>query len=613
MERTGDTVAVKIFLIAIERRLRASVAALRGRLKRWLGSPAAPWFAVAAALLLTAPSLTTGLCADDWLHQLIACGRADALPGLPTSRLDLFAFAGRDPSGVPRLIEDGLFPWWTDRAVELAFWRPLSSLTHLLDWVAWPHAPWLMHLHSLAWFGLALVAVAAFYRRFLGAGAVAGLATLLYAVDDAHGPAVGWIANRNAMIALALALPVVIVYDRGRRDRWAPAAWLGPALFGVALLAGESALAAAAYLAAHALVLDRARWRERLAALAPYGGVVVAWRLVYHALGYGTAHSGVYLDPAAQPARFLAELPARAVSLLASQLALPWSDFAPLWTFVSPHFAAVMLAIATATVALFVAVLWPLGRREPVARFFALGTLLALVPICSTVPADRLLWFVGVGAMGVIALFVARARGVAAGAFAALLVTIHLVLAPPLLALRSRSMVTMGRAIARADDSVPHGAAVAGQTVVLVNPPADPLAGYLPLRRAARGEPLPRLRWLATGERAVTLERTDARTLLVRPDGGFLRFVSEQLLVSPDHPPPLGARVRLSDVEIEVTAVEPDGRPAEARARFDRPLEDPSLRWFVWRDNAYRPWTPPPVGARVTLPPVDLGAALFAP
>lgn len=586
---------------------------MRERLQRWLASPAAPWFAVAAALLLTAPSVTTGLAADDWLHQLIACGRADAvLPGLPSGRLDLFSFAGRDPSSVPRLVDAGLFPWWTDRRVELAFWRPLSSLTHLLDWVAWPHAPWLMHLHNLAWFALALVAVAAFYRRFLGAGAAAGLATLLYAIDDAHGPAVGWIANRNAMVALALALPVVVVYDRGRRDGWRPAAWLGPALFAVALLAGESALAAAAYLGAHALFLDRARWRARLAALAPYGVVVVAWRVVYHALGYGTRHSGVYLDPGSQPLELLRVLPSRAAYLLASQLALPWSDFGPLYPFASARLAATMCAIAAATVALFAVVLWPLCRRDATARFLAVGALAALVPVCSTVPADRLLFFVGVGCMGLVARWLmTRPRGLLPAAFAALLILIHVVLAPPLLALRSRSMTTVNAAIRRADDSLPHGEAARGRTFVLVDPPTDPLVGYLPLRRGAAGEPLPTLRWLATGERAVELWREDARTVRVRPDGGYLRFISEQLLVSAAHPPAVGTHVHLPDVDVEITAAEPDGRPAEARFRFAAPLE--ADEWFVWRDNGYRPFAPPPVGAHVVLPPVDLGAALFAP
>jgi len=36
---------------------------------------------------------------------------------------------------------------------------------------------------------------------------------------------------------------------------------------------------------------------------------------------------------------------------------------------------------------------------------------------------------------------------------------------------------------------------------------------------------------------------------------------------------------------------------------FDRPLEDPTLRWLCWQDGVYVPFTPPAVGATVHLEP----------
>ena len=567
--------------------------------------------AIALGILLAAPSLTTGLCADDWLQSLVARG-LHPFAGLPESRLDLFSFAGHDPRTIAPLIDAGMFPWWTDPTVKLAFWRPLSSLTHLLDWSLWPGSPWLMHLHSLLWFGLALAAVAAFYRRFLGPVATAGLATVLYAVDDAHGPAVGWIANRNAMVAVAAALPVVLLHDRWRRDGWRAGAWLGPLLLGVALLAGESSLAVVAYLVAYALCLDRARWRARVVSLAPHLAVVVVWRVVYRGLGYGTAASGVYLDPGSDPLAFVAALPSRAAYLIASQLALPWSDFATMWPFVSARAATVALTLAALTVALAVLLFLPLCRRDPVARFFAVGALLSVVPIASTFPADRLLWFVGVGAMGLVARWLATApRAPWAAAVSALLVFLHLIVAPPLLALRSRSMNTVGRPLRRANDSLPASAALAGRVVILVNPPADLFAGYLVLLRAADGDPLPPLHWLATGTSAVELTRTDERTLRVRPDGGFIPFISEHMLRDPRRPILRGSEIRMRALTIEVTEVGPDGRPAEVMAHFDRSLDASSLYWARWEGGRYVAFSPPPVGARVVLPATSFLEAVF--
>ncbi|MCA1662772.1 MAG: hypothetical protein LC659_00595, partial [Myxococcales bacterium] len=118
---------------------------------------------------------------------------AHPVAGLPDSRFDLFSFVGHRRADTFKQMDAGVLPWWTDPEVKLAFWRPLSALTHVVDWRVWPRSPAAMHVHSLLWFALALIAVAAFYRRFFaafgGGGAwAAGLAILLYAVDDAHGP-----------------------------------------------------------------------------------------------------------------------------------------------------------------------------------------------------------------------------------------------------------------------------------------------------------------------------------------------------------------------------------------------------------------------------------------
>jgi hypothetical protein len=587
---------------------------LRAAIQRFLSRPAATWAAIALALALTAPSLTLGLCADDWLQLLVARG-LHPFAGLPASRLDLFSFVGHDPRDTLLQMNAGVLPWWTDPAVKLAFWRPLSSLTHLADWSWWPQSPLAMHAQSLAWFALALFAVAAFYRRLFGAFGSAwagGLATLLYALDDAHGPAVGWIANRNAMIAVAAAIPVVLLHDRWRRQGWRAGVWVAPLWLGVALGAGESALAITAYLAAYALCLDRASWRSRVLSLAPYLAVVVVWRVVYHALGFGTAYSGVYLDPGAEPLTFLRNMPSRAMFLLAAQLFAPWSDLAALWPFVSPHALRNALIFCTVVVALFVALVAPLCRKDPLARFFALGALGAVVPVCSTFPADRLLWFVGVGAMGLIARWLElRPRAWWAASAAAFLVFVHLVTAPPLLALRSRSMETVAKPLRRADASMPASRDVRDGMLVLINPPSDIFVAYIVILRASDGRALPPTRWLATGTTTVAVTRVDERTLGVVPDGGFIPFISERMLRRLDRPFVRGQRIHLDGVDITVTELMPDGRPAQILARFDRPLEDPTLHWAAWHGKGFVPWTPPPVGARVELPATSFLDAVF--
>ena len=588
------------------------------RLVSWLGARHAPLAVVLIGLALASPALTADFAADDHLHRVISRD-APGIDGLRSRPLDLFVFASGDPGDNARLRDAGLFPWWTDLQLRLAFFRPVSSATHAVDHALWPESATAQLAHNLAWLAVALIATWAFYRRFVPVRWIAVLGLLLYAVDDARGPVVGWIANRNALVALALAVPVLLAHDRWRRDGWAPGRWVGPALFVVALGAGESALAITAYLGAHALWLDRGSWRDRAIALAPYALIVIAWRLLYGHLGYGVEGSGIYLDPGGDPAGFAAAAAVRLPLLLLGQLGLPWSDLASMYPVMGAGVVVTMVAIALAALAAIGLAAARLLRRDPTSRFLATGMVLAAVPVASTFPADRLLSFVGLGAMGLVAQLLAaaarhrdqlgdrRPRRAAAVTVAIGLALVHLVFAPPFLLLRARSMVTVGGILDRADAGVPSGPEIAGKTVVIAAAPSDALAGYIPIMRESRRQPRPaHLYWLATASTAVTLERVDDRTLRVIPAEGFLRHEIDRMVRTPRARPfAPGDRVALTGLTLEVETVTADRRPARVLARFDRPLDDASLVWLRWEGNTYVPYRPPAVGAAETLPAVD--------
>lgn len=588
------------------------------RLISWLGARRAPAIVVLLGLALAAPALTADFAADDHLHRIIA--RDDpGIAGLRSRPLDLFVFASGDAAENAALRDAGVFPWWADLSLRLAFFRPVSSATHAVDHALWPDSARAQLAHNLLWLAAALIATWAFYRRFVPARWIAVLALLLYAVDDARGPVVGWIANRNALIALVLAVPVLLAHDRWRRDGWTPGRWVGPLLLALALGAGESALAIVAYLGAHALWLDRGRWRDRALALAPHAAIVIAWRVAYGLLGYGVSGSGIYLDPGGDPAGFLAAAAIRLPLLLLGQLGLPWSDLASMYPVMGPAVVTFMVLFALAALLAIGLACARLLRRDPVSRFFATGMVLAAIPVASTFPADRLLGFVGLGAMGLVAQLLAasahqrdalgdgRPRRAAAVTVALALAFVHLVFSPPFLVMRARSMVMVGRVLDRADAGIPSGPDVVDRTVVIAATPSDALAGYVHVMRESRGQPRPhRLYWLATASTAVTFERVDDRTLRVTPDEGFLRHEIDQMVRTPRARRfAAGDRVALTGLTIEVEAITADGRPAVVLAHFDRALDDPALIWRRWEGKTYVPWTPPAVGARETLPKVD--------
>jgi hypothetical protein len=101
---------------------------------------------------------------------------------------------------------------------------------------------------------------------------------------------------------------------------------------------------------------------------------------------------------------------------------------------------------------------------------------------------------------------------------------------------------------------------------------------------------------------AMEITCTDARTLVLRPERGYLVSPLDTIYRDSTRPMALGQRVVLPDVTITVTELTPDGRPAAVTCRFREPLEHPSLRWLCWRGDRYRPFIPPAVGATLRLP-----------
>lgn len=581
------------------------------RLLQRLAAPRADAVVIVLATLLLLPSLTTGYAVDDHLHRIVMRDET-SIAGFTPSKLDLFEFASGDPADMQQLMDRGIFPWTTDPTLRLRFMRPLSALTHVVDDALWPEAPALSHAQNLAWFALLLVVVARLYRRIQVEPWVAGLALLLYALDDAHAPTVGWIANRQAIISAVFGFAALLAH-RARATSVASRI-AAPLLLALSLLAGESGIASVGYLLAYAVTLDRGadRWR----ALIPHGLVVLAWGVVYVLLHYGAKGSGLYVEPLADPIGFARAAVAHLPVLITGQFAGIWSE---LYAALTGTAATLFVVGCIVYGLLLLDVLKVTLKVSPEARFWALGMFLSAVPICGTIPADRLLIFVGVGAMGLVACFIrapevapgvtstSRVRRVSVSLWLYGLVLTHVVIAPLVLPIRSLTMKTVGDSMRRADDSVPS-VDIEDKTVVAVNPPADTYLAFVPIMRASMARPAPRrVRWLAVGQTDVAVTRESTTTLRVTPAGGYMAMASEQLVRDPDNAFAIGQRVALAGVTVEVVALTDDGRPASTRWTFDRPLEDPGFVWLQWSDDpiGFAPYVPPPVGVTTTVSKID--------
>ena len=552
-----------------------------------------------AATLVSLPALGLGFVIDDYFHVWLVEGG-----GLPAA-LELFTFSDGDPTNNALRREEGPYPWWTLDELRLKFLRPLSGFTHWLDYQLFGRWTLPMHLHSVAWhLGVVAVATAAL-RRLLPVG-VAGLAAVLFAVDDAHALPALWLANRNALVAFGIALAGVLAHLRWRQDGWTPGALLGPLLLGLGLLGGEPALGAFAYLGAYELVGRDEPLAARAQALLGPVAVGAAWVVAYKLGRFGAWGSGIYLDPTAQPVDWLMAAPMRLLAEAGNLLASVPIDFWMLLPELQPVIvgSGVLAVLVTAAI---VKLAWPSVPAETRRGLgvLLLGSLLSLLPVISTFPSARLLLAASLGSAALVAAVIVaawEARGRLLVAAAGLLSFVHGVWSPAGWWLQAWVVDTLDEGLVEASLELPLDDDVVAEQYVSVVAPPDPMisiyAGLLWIHHGRTGG---RAWWpLSMSTNTHRVRRTAADAFeLTWVDGPMLTTVYEQLFRDPTHPLLAGERIELDHFTVEVLA--DDGTwPTKARFTYDRPLDDPTLLFLAWDEGAFQAIDWPPVGGELS-------------
>ncbi len=572
---------------------------------------------------------------DDTVQQMMFLGPDDLRREIQGD-LGMFEFLNGDPVRNSRLVQLGILPWWTDPEIRLSFSRPLAEITHRLDFFLWPQSAVAMHAHNLVWFGWVLFVVALLYRAIEGPGWVAALAGLLYAMDDARSLPVAWIANRNALIATTFGVLSLLFHQRWRGNGQKRDGVLATLFFLASLLSAEIGVGASAYLLAFALCLERDHLWERMKSLAPYLIVGVAWFIYYRLNGFGASGSGFYIDPGREPFRFFLSCLERAPILLLGQWFVPPANLSLLLS-QSGHLGVVVFGwLSTCFLGWL---LYPLLKSSPQARFWALGSVLSIPPVCSVIPADRLLFFVGIGGHALLALWLVSVFGTSEGrdpnrfkrvamkGFASLLIVLHLVLAPVGLWFSSMIALPAGeKPIRETARSLAKEGDMEGRSVLILNTPSPILSSYLGPRLFVEGYGIPENIWsLSPGIYPLSIERPDTQSLILGVPGSFLlppgaglpggqlidvRYLHQNfatLYRNLEDKIAIGESISMGEWSIEVTEIGEGNQPREITLRFNRPIEEMGMDWYRWEENRVIPYALPEVGEKEKLAAVGGG------
>jgi len=603
------------------------------------------------AVLVSLPALRTEFLNDDFIHRSILTGPGPATDCLSDrgllsegsgrlgSALSHLFVAVHPDENVQSLKAYGALPWWTYDGFRVAFWRPMASLTHWLDYRLFAQSRWAMHLHSVLWFAAAVAVVSLLYWRIASIGVsvvqagspahslrwVAALAALFYLLDDNGYFPTMWIANRNILISLFFGAITLIAHDRYRREHWRPGVVIAPACLLASVLATEGGIATFAYLLAYEFSLGQGSPRRRVLALVPGAAVIVLWRLAYNLQGYGANGGGFYFDPVREPLGYVVAAVVRGPYFLGGL----WTGVpVDLYGCLPPVSKALLWALLAAFTILIPLVLAPMMRTNRRARFWVIGMYIAVLPICATVPMGRAMLFIAIGAFGAVAEYVVGwwtddrwvpPRGGVRHLYRTVFVVFLIAHIPVAAAGRitaPRITAKMQAKMAETQDLGPAGT-LEGRDLVVVNAPNPVSFLYDPYRRAWEGQPLPLgVRILAPGFNTVDVMRTGPRSLTVRAASDslldcqrgermdfafFYRYLGD--VRSREYPLRAGDRIALPRMQVEVLEVDNRGFPVAAAFEFDVPLEDPSLKWLLWDwdDDVYETFPLPAQGDTVRL------------
>lgn len=592
---------------------------LEGKLFAALASPKLPRWLFGLTLLLSSSALFSGYRLDDYIARYIYDDSIPGSQGLFEVLSGGYGVARGDVLENQWLVQSGWAPWWIKDDLLIRLYRPIGVLSHQFDAALWPDNAPLAHAHSLLLLGLLVLALTYTYRTAMGP-LLGGMAALLFALDHTHGFTVGYICNRHALIGGIFAALCLGQHMRYRKQGSVVAAVLAPVCLVGGLLTSESTVAIVGYVGAFALFADRGSLFRRGLTLVPYLAIVIIWRTLYRLGGYGAHGSGMYLDPAAEPIAFLAALLERGPVLLLGQYLAPPAEA---YVMVGPQGVPILVACAVAFVGLLGVGLYPLLKRSQTARFWALGSLLSMVPAASAYPHNRQLLFVSFGAMALVGELwhlhgitlknappSSRTPLIAlSGAVGAVVLFAHLIISPLALPLTSFS-AAFTAPLHRAIDDV--GDEIVGREAIFITSPDYFPTKLIQLDRRIRGAlPSKRMMGLSFGPEAVTVLRSGEKSLTLYIEGGILTDHILELYRDSRTAMEVGPVMQLSGVDVTIEHLASTGLPDQVRFDFARPLEADRYRFYFWRsEGGFAPFDMPDLGQKRTLPPATLDFSL---
>jgi hypothetical protein len=486
-------------------------------------------------------------------------------------------------------------------------------------------------IHTLFWYIVLIAVLGLLVNRLLPASPgkahhpASYLVVIMFAFSTSHLEIIYYGAARWLLIAAVFAVAGLLAHLKWREQNWKPGRYLSIIAFALALLSGEAALAALAYLAAYELFGSKDTFKIRMTALLPTVILVGIYLLGYKLMGYGTGGQDYYINPLSEPVTFMTALPLRVASILGEMFIglISLLGINPVLPAFRTH-GFLFGAGALVTCGLLFYPAWakagPELRRQ--FKWLIIGSLGAMIPLSSGYPCSRVAIIPFIGGSLLLAFTLhhwwqklsaksQRRKNLKsptawiAGLVCTAFFLLHLGYSPyrwftdpQLLKWIAKIEEEFNTKNTALNEIQPH------QEVVFLNSSQDvDLNNDYFFYRKIKRLPLPRYWWqlsysihkqqfLRTAPDTLELEVTDGNVY----DGYPVLYV----LRSRKTPLEKGDVIALSGMQIKVLEVDGDG-PTRLAFTFASSLEDERYRFFMFKEGKLQPVTPPPLGSSIIL------------
>jgi hypothetical protein len=461
-----------------------------------------------------------------------------------------------------------------------------------------------MHLHNVIWYGILLFSVLSLYRQIMPGNWLPWLALFLYGVDFSHYVPIDWVANRNALISVSFCCWTLMLHHRWSQHDSVNSAAAAFLCYFLGLFSGENGVAILVFLSAYFFCLDSRSLYQCCVRYAPYIAITLVWLMCYKMGDYGSANSGIYLDPFTRPLEYISQASLHLPLLLFMQ----WIGYSTLIGPVGPLDVGIELLIPG--LAALIVILWllmPLLKVDKAARFFLLGSVVTLLPVCAGAFSERLLLFSGIGSFALMSqllhawsskLTSLLPRGnlaILAAPLCAFIWLIHGIIHPLLyLGAALNVYAQKDNTMAKQARQMDYGSGLVPKTAIIINAPNALHYSRIYFERLRLD--------LETPRQNILLSTIRTAELSVQVAGNrSLRLIAESGIIEQNHeeaasyifrdldtkPFNIGQQLHAATMNVTVESLTDDGIPKSVLFEFAQDFDVNSVVFLEWKEGKF--------------------------